>query len=586
MSVPIEQELKSQLDSVRVQVRPELAREAHRAFRRQRVRRRSAAAASTVIAVGTVATLVATGTVPLGIGGHDRPSNPTSPALPAGRIPPASLQPAPPSDGLSARQAATDILWMHSTGPAVSNTFAEGSFGVGSVFLTATDVFSPRLPEDGSATYRSITYGPDGKPADDSALAMIPFAGGQKSTSEDADYKVRAWTTGVDWSPRPASGGQAACTSVRQSGLAELDYGMDPAVAGTLLSCPAVTVTRGARIDGIGAIKLTDKRGGTLWINAVTDLPVKSMLPYVLYNPNVGIEPGGSKRSGILTTLYGYLAPSPSNVADLSASQPKGFRVQTIPPLGGLPTGKYVQPWVAPADVIPPFGLQPVPASDSLTSSQASKDVLWTHETTQATPASDSVIDNIFAYRTAQRDLTYTPSGQPWHDNTTYAKPGTAGQSVAVTTWLDYDNRTAIIRTSPGRIKSTPHSSTCATEQQGGSMGNINFASAPDAARGLLDCSGLTVTRGQTIDGMSAIKIASKHGETLWINATTYLPIELVVVNQAKPYPPDGYHQAPAHGYVFQYSWLPPTSANLAYLGVPIPAGFTRTQSASSSSVP
>jgi hypothetical protein len=57
---------------------------------------------------------------------------------------------------------------------------------------------------------------------------------------------------------------------------------------------------------------------------------------------------------------------------------------------------------------------------------------------------------------------------------------------------------------------------------------------------------------------------------------TTYLPIEAVVANPKGNYPPAGYHGAKSPGQVIQFSWLPPTPANLAYLSAPIPAGFTK----------
>lgn len=602
MSTPIEQELKSELDRVRVRLRPDLAREAHRAYRRHRVRRRSIAAATTVIAVSVAVTLIATGTVPFGASpGLSKPSPATSPNLPpGGGIPPAGLHPAPPGDALSAQQAAGDILWMHSTlsavpasEDAVSNTFIDGSVylsGAGRLTEGSLDFNLPGLSLLGSFRYRDIDYAPGGKPTEDVAISSVPDAGGDTRTITAVLDQDRAWAKDVAWwsAPVTKAGHDNACTQVPGPVLALPGVAADPGAVRALVSCPGLTVTRGTKIDGIGAIKLTDKtHGGTLWINAVTYLPIESVLPYsnpgYLSGPATSIPQSSGKETGSITTLYGYLAPAPSNLAYLSARVPAGFRGSTEQDTG-IPTGKYTQPWVPPADVIPPFGLQPVPAGDSLTPAQAARDVLWTRTTTQATPAADTVVDSQFDYGNASRDLTYTPSGQPWDDDNTYVKPGTAGKSASVHTVVNYDSRTVSVSTSPALAMSEPPQDACATAQSTG-LAAISFMATPDAARALLNCRGLTVTRGLTLDGVGAIKIAGSHGETLWINAATYLPIEIATVN-SKPYPPGGYHSTPSPGQVIQYTWLPPTSGNLAYLGIPTPAGFSRTQSAGAATLP
>jgi hypothetical protein len=103
------------------------------------------------------------------------------------------------------------------------------------------------------------------------------------------------------------------------------------------------------------------------------------------------------------------------------------------------------------------------------------------------------------------------------------------------------------------------------------------FTTTPDAARKLLACPGITVTRGQRIDGVDAIRFSGKKlGETLWVNATTYLPIEAVITYAPGNMPPAGYNSAKSPEQVFRYTWLSPTPANLAYMNVPIPAGFTK----------
>jgi hypothetical protein len=449
---------------------------------------------------------------------------------------------------------------------------ASGAIGV----AVPTTLGSFPTSGGGSGYYREIDYASDGKPTQDVASSSVPDAGGHESTVTAVLYQDRQWARDISWSA--ATGGQLAqdaCGVIPSFGLAGLSYSADPAIAGTLLSCPAVTVTRGVKVDGIGAIELTARKlGGTLWINAATDLPIKSVLPGTV--GWVQTTPPGDKETKAITTSFGYLAPVSSNLAYLSAVIPAGFHGSTQRS-GQLPTGKYIPPWVPPANVIPPFGLQPVPASDGLTPAQAARDVLWARTTTQGTPASDTLVDSAFDYRSASRDLTYTPAGQPWDDDNTYVKSGTAGKSVSVHTVVLYDKRTVSVQTSPAVAQSQAPQDACSTAQRTG-LAAISFATAPDAARALLDCPGQEVTRGVTLDGVDAIKIAGGHGETLWINATTDLPIEIVIVD-SKPYPPAAYNSAPSPGQVIQYTWLPPTSTSLSYLGIPTPASFARSQS-------
>jgi hypothetical protein len=127
-----------------------------------------------------------------------------------------------------------------------------------------------------------------------------------------------------------------------------------------------------------------------------------------------------------------------------------------------------------------------------------------------------------------------------------------------------------------------------AARLMGCSVGNVKSSSTlspdghgpvgPDLAAGvrsLLGCPGLTVTRGVTLDGVDAVKVTG-GGETLWANATTYLPIELVITNAKGHYPHNAYNRAPSPGETIQYTWLPATATNLSYLTAVIPAGFKK----------
>jgi hypothetical protein len=243
-----------------------------------------------------------------------------------------------------------------------------------------------------------------------------------------------------------------------------------------------------------------------------------------------------------------------------------------------VPTGKPVPTWTPPPGVIPPFGLRPAAPGDSLTPALAARDISWTRSTTQAIPASDTLVDNIFSYKTSSSDLTYYPDGKPWDEDSEATIPGRDGKPIDTHTVVDWGKRTYSVDTSPA-IDMTGSPSpqfppgSCAAAAARGVYSTLDPAVG---ARWMLSCPGVTVTRGLTFEGVGAVKLTSGHGQTLWVNATTYLPIEAVNVNPAGQYPPAGYHGAKSPGQVIQYAWLPPTPANLAYLAAPIPVGFTK----------
>jgi hypothetical protein len=91
--------------------------------------------------------------------------------------------------------------------------------------------------------------------------------------------------------------------------------------------------------------------------------------------------------------------------------------------------------------------------------------------------------------------------------------------------------------------------------------------------RGLLACGDLTDQGTQYVDGVDAIKlvgsvrtVVAKRSvtatATVWVDPASYLPVRWAL----------------SRGRVslldYDYRWLPPSSANLAQLTVPIPAGF------------
>jgi hypothetical protein len=76
-----------------------------------------------------------------------------------------------------------------------------------------------------------------------------------------------------------------------------------------------------------------------------------------------------------------------------------------------------------------------------------------------------------------------------------------------------------------------------------------------------LRCGAFQVAGHQQVDGIDTIKLTGivegKAAFTLWVDAHTYLPVQMAEPN-----------------YEMQFRWLPPTQANLAQLTGTIPPGF------------
>jgi hypothetical protein len=103
-------------------------------------------------------------------------------------------------------------------------------------------------------------------------------------------------------------------------------------------------------------------------------------------------------------------------------------------------------------------------------------------------------------------------------------------------------------------------------------------AANQQAAPHRLTCRAITITTHEEFHGAAAYKIVFHSpgpggapsldaSQTMWVDESTFLPIGA---------------QMQEHGKVQEtssYTWLPPTSANLALLNVPIPAGFTHVTS-------
>jgi len=85
-----------------------------------------------------------------------------------------------------------------------------------------------------------------------------------------------------------------------------------------------------------------------------------------------------------------------------------------------------------------------------------------------------------------------------------------------------------------------------------------------DELRTALSCGWLKAAGTGQADGVSAVKLTGTAGgvaTTIWVNASTYLPVRITTI-------------WPTYVQQEDTQWLPPTAANLAKLVPPIPAGF------------
>jgi hypothetical protein len=113
----------------------------------------------------------------------------------------------------------------------------------------------------------------------------------------------------------------------------------------------------------------------------------------------------------------------------------------------------------------------------------------------------------------------------------------------------------------------------------------------------MLTCGSFTTVGHAAIDGVRVLKLAghtkptssasatagvkatTSFAETLWVNASTYLPVQLIwTMNSSTSHQSLGHtsHQAGANTVQTDFQWLPPTAANLAELAVNIPQGFRK----------
>jgi hypothetical protein len=546
----LEQRLRRELGQLTVAMPADMITRAHRAYRKRLITVRATAITGATAVIAVTATVVAMVGPSLSRDPDDhRPA--ASQAGPPDALP-ARLRPQPPGDDLSAKQAATDIVWTRVATPTAS---------------------SPEVTQQLSfaGSTRDVSYYPDGAPSADALSTTVVNADGSRTLTQiSVGYLSRTWSSQSSTSPAAAfrQSKQAVCASARQLGafgdvsLASADGGELITAIGWLLACGGLAVTRGLRIDGISATAMSGDSHGlreTLWINAATGVPIQFTKV-----PDDAQSPGAMTQ----TYQYGFLPPTRANLRHVLAfTLEPGFTryINSAPSGSSSQAATKADVWVPPAGVIPPFGLEPVPAGNDLTASQAGRDILWTRQTTAADPATDTVIDSTFAYKTATRELTYYPGGRPWDDSQVATVAGPGGTPQTYDTVVDYQDR------SWSRSGTSFHG---LSGQQAPCTLGYGYGVAAGIGRSLLSCHALTITRGARVDGIGAITISNGKGATMWINAVTYLPIQEVVSYARGDYPAAGYDNTPSPEQTYQYTFLPPTKASLAYLGIPVPAGF------------
>lgn len=199
-------------------------------------------------------------------------------------------------------------------------------------------------------------------------------------------------------------------------------------------------------------------------------------------------------------------------------------------------------------------------------------------------------------YYGRQRTMVYTAAGQPYSDEADTRSPGQRPSAPDELTILhvEYTARSAArehFTLPPADWKPPGHPATATGVPLCGAQGITGYSldgtsagSVASCMRELLASGTATVAGHQRIGGVDTIKIDLTSRlpltwrQTLWVNPSTYLPVQMTTL----PYSGDGYpymHYPPlAVGpfteAVTEFQWLPPTPANLAQLNAPIPPGF------------
>jgi hypothetical protein len=151
-----------------------------------------------------------------------------------------------------------------------------------------------------------------------------------------------------------------------------------------------------------------------------------------------------------------------------------------------------------------------------------------------------------------------------------------SGRQPAPRVAIDYRRRLLLQPLSPGGPGTPRLSCHMGPDFLPGTAGAIMKSSPAGWAavvRKALSCGLFQVTGRQRVDGVPAIRLAAisrmsphlaplKEQVTLWVDARSFLPVRMEWAHRKMPF------------YAVDFSWLPPTPANLRALRVSVPAGM------------
>jgi hypothetical protein len=211
---------------------------------------------------------------------------------------------------------------------------------------------------------------------------------------------------------------------------------------------------------------------------------------------------------------------------------------------------------------------------------------MYTHYTLGGT-TSRNLDGPSWKYGDQSRQTDLTPTGQPDIDTgTTQTSYGDVQLVVnyPARTWARLVDRYQVSNAAPPNI--------CGAVGREAIIRGQDFASDPKAQiEAGLGCGVLTLAGHQRIDGIDALTLVAQLNDpsgkpfltlTLWVNPSTYLPVEAKLDTHGHVYSDASTHRdskgdivaVPIRDITVTFTWLPPTRANLALLTPPIPAGF------------